>query len=116
MADEQTNIKNFPVAGTPSNASRSMPHNLPAEQNLLGAILLDNSVIERIDDRLVAAHFYDPLHGRIFTTMQRLIERGELANPVTLKSFFANNTDVDDGDVATYLSELADGVISMGFA
>ena len=66
MADEQTNIKNFPVAGAPSNTPRSMPHNLPAEQNLLGAILLDNSVIERIDDRLVAAHFYDPLHGRIY--------------------------------------------------
>ena len=113
MADEQTNIKNFPVAGAPSNTPRSMPHNLPAEQNLLGAILLDNSVIERIDDRLVAAHFYDPLHGRIFTTMQRLINRGQLANPVTLKSFFANSTDLDDGDVATYLSELADGVISI---
>ena len=36
-----------------------------------------------------------------------------MANPVTLKSFFANSTDVDDGDVAIYLSELADGVISI---
>ena len=95
----RTNIKNFPVAGAPFNNPRIMPHNLPAEQNLLGAILLDNSVIERIDDRLVATHFYDPLHGRIFTTMQRLIERGQLANPVTLKSFFANSTGLDDGDV-----------------
>ena len=73
MADEQTNIKNFPLAVAPPNTPRSMPHNLPAEQNLLGAILLDNNVIERIDNRLSAEHFYDPLHGRIFTTMQRLI-------------------------------------------
>ena len=70
-----------------------MPNNLQAEQNLLGAILLDNSVLERIDDRLLADHFYDPSHGRIFSTMQRLVERGQLANPVTLKSFF---TDSDD--------------------
>ncbi|MGB1924562.1 MAG: replicative DNA helicase [Candidatus Puniceispirillaceae bacterium] len=113
MADELTNIKDFPLAGAPSTAPRSMPHNLPAEQNLLGAILLDNSVIERIDDRLVDAHFYDPLHGRIFTTMQRLIERGQLANPVTLNSFFANSAEAEDGDVGSYLSELADGVISI---
>ena len=93
MADEQTNIKNFPLSGPPSNAPRGMPHNLPAEQNLLGAILLDNSVIERIDDRLVAAHFYDPLHGRIYDTMCRLINRGQLANPLTLKNYFSNDQD-----------------------
>ena len=67
MADEQTNIKNFPVADAPSSNIRSMPNNLPAEQNLLGAILLDNSIIERIDDRLVSSHFYDPLHGQSMT-------------------------------------------------
>ena len=101
MADEQTNIKNFPLVGAPSNNPRSMPHNLPAEQNLLGAILLDNSVIERIDDRLVAAHFYDPLHGRIYDTICRLINRGQLANPLTLKSYFSNDQDntIDDVDV-----------------
>ena len=113
MADEQTNIKNFPLAGAPSNNPRSMPHNLPAEQNLLGAILLDNSVIERIDDRLVAAHFYDPLHGRIYDTISRLINRGQLANPLTLKSYFSNDQDNTIDDVDVYLSELADGVISI---
>ena len=113
MADEQTNIKNFPLVGAPSNNPRSMPHNLPAEQNLLGAILLDNSVFERIDDRLVAAHFYDPLHGRIYDTICRLINRGQLANPLTLKSYFSNNQDNTIDDVDVYLSELADGVISI---
>ena len=113
MADEQTNIKNFPASGSPLTSPRNMPHNLPAEQNLLGAVLLDNSVIERIDDRLLAEHFHDPLHGRIFTTMQRLIERGQLANPVTLKSFFDNGSDTGENDVGAYIGELADGVISI---
>ena len=112
MSDEQSNIKSFPsVASAPP--ARTMPHNLPAEQNLLGALLLDNSVFERIDDRLLADHFYDPLHGRIFSTIQRLIERGQLANPVTLKSFFANNGEVQGENPESYLSEIADGVISI---
>ena len=113
MAEEQSNIETFPSAAT---QSRKVPHNLPAEQNLLGAIMLDNNVIERIDDRLRAEQFYDPLHGRIFSTMSRLIERGQLANPVTLKSFFADEDDFGDNNAEQYLGELADGVISISQA
>ena len=112
MAEEQSNIETFPSAGG-GQQSRRVPHNLPAEQNLLGAILLDNSTIERIDDRLRAEHFYDPLHGRIFSIMSRLIERGQLANPVTLKSFFSAEDDFTDTNAEEYLGELADGVISI---
>jgi replicative DNA helicase len=112
MADENSNIKAFPGTGE-TGIGRNMPHNLPAEQNLLGAILLDNSVVERIDDRLIADHFYDPLHGRIYATMLRLIERGQLANPVTLKSFFADQDNSTQDGTGAYLAELADGVISI---
>ncbi len=112
MADENSNIKAFPGTGE-TGPGRNMPHNLPAEQNLLGAILLDNSVVERIDDRLIADHFYDPLHGRIYATMLRLIERGQLANPVTLKSFFADQDNSTQDGTGAYLAELADGVISI---
>ena len=93
MADEQTNIKNFPVTEISAGTPRHMPQNLPAEQNLLGAILLDNSVLERIDDRLESSHFFDPLHGRIYDTLRRLINRGQLANPLTLKSYFLSDQD-----------------------
>ena len=109
MVDEISNIKTFPGSGS-TPPSRTMPNNLQAEQNLLGAILLDNSVLERIDDRLLADHFYDPFHGRIFSTMQRLVERGQLANPVTLKSFFTDSDDFQSDSAESYLSELADGV------
>ena len=91
MSEESANIETFPAAIDPASglaAARKMPHNLPAEQNLLGALLIDNDIMEKIDDRLRAEHFYDPLHGRIFATMMRMIDRGQLANPVTLKSFF----------------------------
>ena len=116
MSEESANIETFPAAVDPASglaAARKMPHNLPAEQNLLGALLLDNDVMEKIDDRLRAEHFYDPLHGRIFATMMRLIDRGQLANPVTLKSFFSSTDDGGDGAIEDYLGELADGVISI---
>ena len=116
MAEEQTNIKPFPTGASTSGPTRQMPHNLPAEQNLLGALLLDNSVMERIDDRLRDEHFYDPLHGRIFQTIMRMTERGQLANPVTLKSFFTGTDDFPDTDAQDYLTDLADGVISISQA
>ncbi len=119
MSEDTSNIETFPRAADPSaglGATRQMPNNLPAEQNLLGALLLDNDVMERIDDRLRAEHFYDPLHGRIFSTMMRLIDRGQLANPVTLKSFFSGSDEFQDGGIEEYLGELADGVISIAQA
>jgi len=116
MSEESANIETFPAAVDPASglaAARKMPHNLPAEQNLLGALLIDNDIMEKIDDRLRAEHFYDPLHGRIFATMMRMIDRGQLANPVTLKSFFSGTDDGPDGAIEDYLGELADGVISL---
>ena len=116
MSEESANIETFPGAVDHASglaAARKMPHNLPAEQNLLGALLIDNDIMEKIDDRLRAEHFYDPLHGRIFATMMRMIDRGQLANPVTLKSFFSGTDDGPDGAIEDYLGELADGVISL---
>ena len=116
MSEEPANIETFPAAVDPASgfaAARKMPHNLPAEQNLLGALLIDNDIMEKIDDRLRAEHFYDPLQGRIFATMMRMIDRGQLANPVTLKSFFSGTDDGPDGAIEDYLGELADGVISL---
>ena len=116
MSEETSNIETFPggaAAAAGVGATRQMPNNLPAEQNLLGALLLDNDVMERIDDRLRAEHFYDPLHGRIFSTMMRLIDRGQLANPVTLKTFFSATEEGQTSEIEDYLGELADGVISI---
>ena len=119
MSEETSNIETFPGgSGTAVGigVTRQMPNNLPAEQNLLGALLLDNGVMERIDDRLRAEHFYDPLHGRIFSTMMRLIDRGQLANPVTLKTFFSATEEGQTTEIEDYLGELADGVISIAQA
>jgi hypothetical protein len=66
---------------------RSPPHNLKAEQALLGAILVHNEAYDRVSGFLEPHHFYDPLHQQIYETAARLIEEGKCADPITLKQF-----------------------------
>ena len=95
---------------------RMMPHNLEAEQELLGALLLDNNINEKLDDSLREDHFHDPIHGRIFAAAQNLITRGSLANPITLKNYFSNDNNFSNFDVEAYLSNLAESVLSIADA
>lgn len=86
------NIAPFPAeapeAAETAEAPKVLPHNLEAEQQLLGALLYNNDAAARVLDILRPEHFFQPLHGRIFESILTLIERGELANPVTLKMRF----------------------------
>ena len=44
---------------------RQVPHNIEAEQALLGAILVNNEALDRVSDFLAPSHFFDPLHAEI---------------------------------------------------
>ena len=92
---------------------RTLPHNMEAEQGLLGAILVDNRVLERITDSLTADHFFFPAHQRIFRAINILNERGQNASPVTLKGYFEMDSDLEAIGGAGYLAELAAGVITI---
>ncbi len=87
---------------------RQAPHNLEAEQALLGAILVNNESLDRVSGFLTPAHFFDPLHGRIFETLATLIHAGKTATPVTVKTFFENSDPIDaQTSVPQYLGRLA---------
>ena len=87
---------------------RQAPHNLEAEQALLGAILVNNEALDRVSGFLLSAHFFDPLHARIYETLAALIHAGKLASPVTVKSFFENAEPIDaKTSVPQYLGRLA---------
>ena len=73
--------------------AKGPPHNLDAEQAFLGGLLYNNELYFRVSDWLEPAHFYDPVHGRIYETARGMIEGGTLADAVTLKAKFDN----DDG-------------------
>ncbi|MDE1936774.1 replicative DNA helicase [Bradyrhizobium sp.] len=98
-------LKLAPEAGTP--AYRSAPHNIEAEQSLLGAILVNNDAFYRVSDFLEARHFFEPIHQTIFETAGSLIRMGKVATPVTLKTFLPADTDLGGITVSQYLARLA---------
>ncbi|HXV23289.1 MAG TPA: replicative DNA helicase [Alphaproteobacteria bacterium] len=92
---------------------RQPPHNYDAEQALLGAILVNNLVFDRVSEFLRPEHFHDPLHGRIFAAIGGTIERGQVANPVTLKGQFDQDPALSEVGGAQYLIRLASAVVSI---
>ncbi len=78
MAITDSNIiKLAPEAGTP--AYRTAPHNIEAEQGLLGAILVNNDAFYRVSDFLEPKHFFEPIHQLIFETTSSIIRAGKVA-------------------------------------
>jgi replicative DNA helicase len=86
---------------------RAPPHNMEAEQALLGAILVNNEAFYRISDFLEPKHFIEGIHQRIFELVGGLIRAGKLATPVTLKTFLPPDLDIAGLTVNQYLARLA---------
>ena len=85
----------------------ALPHNIEAEQQLLGAILSSNYVIDRIDEvQLKPAHFYDPVHGEIFSKCAARIAAGQQTDATTLKTAMADHTGLQALGGAEYLLRL----------
>ena len=86
---------------------RAAPHNIEAEQALLGAILV-NEAHDRVSGFLDPGHFFDPLHAQIYETAAKLIAAGKQANPITLRTFFENSEPIDQSTtVPQYLGRLS---------
>src|ERR1700759_3696916 len=98
-------LKLAPDAAAPTY--RSAPHNIEAEQGLLGSILVNNDAFYRASDFLEPKHFFEPLHLTIFETAGSLIRMGKVATPVTLKTFLPAETDNGGMTIGQYLARLA---------
>ncbi len=92
---------------------RLPPANLGAEQALLGALLANNKAFERISDFLVADHFADPVHGRIYAAIARRVEAGQLADPVTLKAELEHAAVLDEVGGTAYLAQLVASMVGI---
>ena len=86
---------------------RVPPHNVEAEKALLGAIFANRRAYENVSEFLRPEHFAVPEHGRIFEACTVLIERGQIADPVTLKNFFEAEQSLAEIGGPAYLAELA---------
>ena len=93
-------------------ATLGVPHSIEAEQQLLGAILTNNDLFDRVAQILRAEHFYDPVHARIFETAAARIAKNNLASPVTLKAFLEDDAKLAELGGPAYLMRLAGAAIS----
>ena len=89
-----------------SLTTRTPPQNIEAEQALLGAILSNNQALEKVSEFLRPEHFSNPLHGRIYAACVGLIEQGRIADPITLKDFFARDSEFNAVENGQYLDRL----------
>jgi len=89
-----------------------VPHNIEAEQQLLGALLLSNDRLDRVTDLIRAEHFYEPLHADIFDRIVGRVNAGQIASPVTLRSDLQNHPALKELGGPAYLVRLAGGSVS----
>jgi len=73
------------------NSQKQMPCNIEAEQAVIASILVSNEIYDEISPILDAQKFFDPIHVKLYETIEKLIAKGLLANPITLKNHFENN-------------------------
>ena len=93
-------------------AAETMPHSIEAEQQLLGAILTNNDIYDRVASVIGPKHFYDPVHARIFEIAAARIAKNNLASPVTLKAFMEDDEGLKELGGPAYLVRLAGAAIS----
>ena len=83
---------------------KELPNNIEAEQSVIGSILVNNEIFDEINTIISNVNFYDPMHQKIFNSIESLIYKGMLANPITLKNYFENEK--DEINVPEYLVKI----------
>ncbi len=94
------------MTSEPNAAGPELPRNVEAEAALLGALMIDNRIAEDVQLKLRAEHFFEPLHGRVFDAIMKLLERDMIANPVTLKPMLEQDPALKELGGASYLAQL----------
>ncbi len=89
------------------------PSNTEAEQALLGAILINNAAYSRVAEFLAPEHFGNAVHGRIYAAIGKLLDRGQIANPITLKNLFDQDGALAEIGGAQYLARLAEAAVTI---
>jgi replicative DNA helicase len=84
----------------------ALPQNVEAEAALLGALMIDNRLVEDVQLKLKPHHFFEPLHGRIYEAILKLTDRNMIANPVTLRPTFEADEAMKELGGPAYLATL----------
>lgn len=96
------------------NVGKELPHNIEAEQAILGAVFINNAAYDVVSNFLKADHFFDPLHKRLWSAIGPVIESGKKANPVTLKPYISPDEKVTESmTVFQYANRLASEAVTV---
>src|SRR3954464_778577 len=98
------------MAETIATTERTLPHNLEAERQVLGAILVHNDAFNMAAQVIDGRDFYRDAHRRIFDRMVTLNERNEAIDFGTLKEELSRGGEIDDVGGPAYIASLVDGV------
>ena len=104
-------IKLRAISPTGAGALDALPHNVEAEQQLLGAILTANEVYDRVASLVGPQHFFEPVHARIFEVAAARIQKNASASAVTLKAFLEDDAGLRELGGPSYLVRLQGAAI-----
>ncbi|WP_461468540.1 replicative DNA helicase [Pararhodobacter sp.] len=109
---EPTPLRPSVPARPDETRSEVLPHNIEAEQQLLGAILTNNDIYDRVSAIVRPEHFFEPVHRRIFEIAAARIQKNALASPVTLKAFMEDDAGLQELGGPAYLARIAGAAIA----
>lgn len=102
---------------TSSYDGLNMPYSPEAEQAVLGAVILDSTVFDKVVDYIKSPeYFYVSLHRLIFSQMQEMINFGMAIDFVTLLEKLKQNKAFDEATGKTYLMDLVNNCPSISNA
>jgi replicative DNA helicase len=94
------------IEGADAPVQNALPHNVEAEAALLGALMIDNRLVEDVQLKLKPHHFFEPLHARIYEAVLRMTDANKIANPVTLRPLFESDDAIKEVGGPAYLAQL----------
>ncbi|HDD44609.1 MAG TPA: hypothetical protein ENG63_07105, partial [Candidatus Desulfofervidus auxilii] len=83
---------------------KSLPHNLEAEQAVLGGILIDNEALYQVLETIKDEDFYRDTHRKIFRAYLELFEQNQPIDLVTVSEYLQNKGELEEIGGATYLA------------
>jgi replicative DNA helicase len=89
-----------------SAEEKKLPSNIEAEQSLIGSVLVNNDIIDEVSNIVKAGKFFDPIHRKIYEVIENLNNKGMIANPITLKNYFENDSGLTEVGGVDYLVKL----------
>ncbi|MAM55851.1 MAG: replicative DNA helicase [Salinicola sp.] len=96
---------------TPANSTEWMglvpPHNIEAEQSVLGSLMLDNDRFDEIVEILSVEAFYGIAHRRVFAAMHALAQDNQPIDVVTLSEHLEQDGQLESVGGLAFLAELA---------